>query len=63
MRVNEDEETASFYDYIASWDFVKFDTHCGGFGYLEADISQDCYVDFVDFAMFGEHFLHQCGAN
>lgn len=40
-----------FSEYVARWDFVKFDTHCGGFGYLPEDLNHDCYVDMKDLEM------------
>ena len=48
-----------FSEYVARWDFVKFDTHCGGFGYLPEDLNYDCYVDFLDFAMLANHWLEE----
>ena len=48
-----------FSEYVARWDFVKFDTHCGGFGYLPEDLNCDCYVDFLDFAMLANHWLEE----
>ncbi len=44
-------------EYHTQWDFVKFDTHCGGFGYLPADISRDCYVDMLDLEILAEQWL------
>jgi len=46
-----------FFQYLARWDFVKFDTHCGGFGYLPGDLNQDCYVDMLDMKVLAEHWL------
>lgn len=43
--------------YRARWDFVKFDTHCGGLGHLWSDFSGDCKVDFVDFAILASYWL------
>ncbi|MFA7484885.1 MAG: dockerin type I domain-containing protein, partial [Phycisphaerae bacterium] len=50
-------ESFPFESYYSRWDFVKFDKYCGGFGYLAGDLSQDCYVDFSDFAMLAGHWL------
>lgn len=44
-------------DYYADWDFVKFDTHCGGFGYLPEDLDQDCFVDMNDLKVLAEVWL------
>jgi len=51
------EEYLPYIDYRAKWDFVKFDTHCGGFGYLPQDLNHDCYVNMFDLAMLVEQWL------
>jgi hypothetical protein len=56
MKANKDK-TEWYYEYLLQWDFVKFDTHCGGFGYLPEDLNRDCYVDFLDFAMLAGQWL------
>jgi len=56
MRANV-SETEWFYEYLAQWDFVKFDTHCGGFGYLPEDINRDCYVNEFDLEMLAGQWL------
>jgi hypothetical protein len=43
--------------YNVRWDFVKFDTHCGGFGYLPEDLNHDCYVDINDLGALAEQWL------
>ena len=43
--------------YLAQWDFVKLDTFCGGFGYLNADFNYDCYVDFGDMEIMAGNWL------
>jgi len=43
--------------YIVRWDFVKFDTYCGGFGYLPEDLNHDCYVDEFDLGMLAGQWL------
>lgn len=58
IRVNADEE-AQLPQCRTQWDFVKFDAHCGGFGYLPADFDRDCDVDFVDFAVLSGYWLEQ----
>jgi len=46
-----------YIEYYAQWDFVKFDTHCGGFGYLWEDLNQDCYVNMLDLEMLAGQWL------
>lgn len=50
-------ETEFFYEYLARWDFVKFDTYCGGFGYLWEDLNLDCYVDMRDLEILAGQWL------
>jgi hypothetical protein len=38
-----------FFQYKMWVDFARFDTHCGGFGYLDGDMNHDCYVDANDY--------------
>ncbi len=57
IRSNVTEVFKPYVEYRTRWDFVKFDTHCGGFGYLPEDLDRDCYIDFVDFAMLAGHWL------
>lgn len=56
MRANV-SEIEWFYQYLAQWDFVKFDTHCGGFGYLPEDLNYDCYVDMSDLKVLAGQWL------
>ncbi len=51
IRVNNGTE--DFIEYNSYWDFIKFDAHCGGFGYLAGDLNQDCYVTLADLAVLG----------
>ena len=44
-------------EYHSEWDFVKFDTYCGGFGYLPEDFDRDCYVDMSDLRLLAEAWL------
>jgi len=55
IRVNAADYT--YINYQAKWDVVRFDTHCGGFGYLPQDLDRDCYIDGVDLAMLVEQWL------
>ncbi len=55
IRANVSED--SFNQYWAQWDFVKFDTYCGGFGYMPEDLNRDCYVDMLDLGMLAEEWL------
>ncbi|MGB2808410.1 MAG: hypothetical protein WBC22_11750 [Sedimentisphaerales bacterium] len=45
------------FNYLAQWDFVKFDTYCGGFGYLPQDLNLDCYVDMLDLKVLAGEWL------
>ena len=56
MRVDE-TGTEWYFLYLAQWDFVKFDTYCGGFGYLPEDLNLDCYVDMLDLKLLSEQWL------
>lgn len=56
MRANV-SEIEWFFQYLAQWDFVKFDTHCGGFGYLPEDLNHDCYVDMLDLKVLAGQWL------
>jgi len=58
IKINEDISKPGL-PYWAQWDFVKFDTYCGGFGYLPEDLNYDCYVDFLDFAMLAGWWLEE----
>ncbi|MHC4068280.1 MAG: dockerin type I domain-containing protein [Planctomycetota bacterium] len=55
MRANSSEMHLT--PYLVRWDFLKFDTHCGGFGYLPEDFNYDCFIDFRDFAMLGDVWM------
>jgi hypothetical protein len=55
IRVNAAGFT--YISYLAQWDVVRFDIHCGGFGYLPEDFDRDCYIDGVDLGMLIEHWL------
>lgn len=57
MEVNKVEGTALWVYYRARWDFVKFDTHCGGFGYLPQDLNHDCFVNINDLGALAEQWL------
>lgn len=56
MRANV-SEIEWFFQYLAQWDFVKFDTRCGGFGYLPEDLNHDCYVDMLDLKVLAGQWL------
>ncbi len=55
MKVNSDETHIT--KYLVRWDFVKFDTHCGGFGYLAEDLDCNCYVDINDLGTLANNWL------
>lgn len=57
IRANTTASTPYYISYLVRWDFVKFDTHCGGFGYLPEDISRDCYVNEFDLEMLAGQWL------
>src|SRR4030042_1018361 len=51
--------TEWFFRFLAQWDFVKFDTYCGGFGYLPEDLNLDFYVDLLDLKLLAEQWLDE----
>ena len=55
LRANMSE--TSYVDYRTQWDFVRFDTYCEGFGFLQGDINLDCYVDWLDLEMLAGQWL------
>jgi hypothetical protein len=55
MRANKNATHAT--KYLVRWDFVKFDTHCGGFGYLWEDLNLDCDVNMLDLEMLAGQWL------
>jgi len=57
LAVRTNKNNSPVVDYYADWDFVKFDTYCGGFGYLPEDFDQDCYVDMSDLRLLAEAWL------
>lgn len=57
IKSNVTEAFKPYVEYRTRWDFVKFDTHCGGFGYLPQDLNRDCYIDFFDFAILAGRWL------
>jgi len=57
MRVNVDGEPSVAYH--ARWDFLAFDAHCDGFGYLIGDLDHDCYIDMFDLKLFAEQWLQE----
>jgi len=56
LRVNQYDEWGPI-SYYTMWDLVRFDTHCGGFGYLAQDFARDCYIDELDLAVLAEQWL------
>ncbi|MBA7683850.1 hypothetical protein ES703_92235 [subsurface metagenome] len=56
IKINEDISKPGL-PYWAQWDFVRFDTHCEGYGYLWGDFNYDCYVDISDFKMLAYKWL------
>lgn len=56
LRVNQDDWLNPV-SYYTKWDLVRFDTHCGGFGYLSQDFARDCYIDGLDLAVLARQWL------
>jgi len=54
---NVDESWSNPVVYRVSWDVVRFDVYCGGFGYLPGDLNLDCYVDFLDYGILADKWL------
>jgi hypothetical protein len=59
IRANAQAPTPYYMWYIARWDFLKFDTHCGGFGYLPSDTDKNCYCDpnILDIVGLSDYWL------
>jgi len=57
IKSNVTETSFPYVEYRARWDFVKFNAHCGGFGYLPEDLNYDCYVDMKDLEMLVGQWL------
>jgi len=49
--------STTYINHIARWDFVKFDTYCGGLGYLPFDFDRNCYVDIDDMQILADEWL------
>jgi hypothetical protein len=58
LRADVNETTTNI-TYYTDWDFVRFNVHCGGFGFLAGDFSRDCYVDECDLKMLAENWLDE----
>ena len=57
LAIRIDTAETSYWQDWAQWDFIRFDTHCEGFGYLPADLNYDCYVDWFDLELLVEQWL------
>ncbi len=57
IRSNITETSKPLIEYQATWDFIKFDTYCGGLGYLAHDFDRDCYVDIYDMQILAAEWL------
>lgn len=57
MKANATTSEPYWIQYILRWDFVKFDTYCGGLGYLPHDFDRDCYVDIYDMQILAAEWL------
>lgn len=58
IRADVNEATTNI-KYYTDWDFVRFNLHCGGFGFLPGDFNRDCYVDMNDLEMLAEVWLDE----
>ncbi len=63
LAMKSDIDEYPYLQYWAQWDFVKFDAHCGGFGYLPEDLDQSCYVDMNDLKILAERWLTEKPSN
>jgi hypothetical protein len=61
IRANTTLSEPYYYWNFARWDFIKFDTVCGGAGFLPADLTRDCVVDINDLKAFAEGWLDPNG--
>ena len=61
IRANTTVSTPYYFSNIARWDFIKFDTVCGGAGFLPADLTRDCVVDINDLKVFADGWLDPNG--
>jgi hypothetical protein len=52
-------EALPFAEYFAWFDFIRFDTHCEGYGYLDSDFNHDCFVNFIDYGMLANHWMDE----
>jgi len=59
VGIQSNVEGTAFYQCFTQWDFVRFDTHCQGFGYLRADLNYDCYVDWPDLEILAQEWLEE----
>jgi hypothetical protein len=50
-------QTTTTIKYYTDWDYITFDLHCGGNGFLDTDFNRDCSVDFNDFAFIADNWL------
>ena len=57
LRANPAGAGYTVVDYRAKWDYVRFNTHCGGYGYLPEDLNNDCTVDTGDVKILARQWL------
>jgi hypothetical protein len=57
MVVNQTE--SPFAEYHARFDFIRFDAHCEGYGYLDSDFNHDCFVNFIDYGMLANLWMEE----
>ncbi len=58
LRADVNEVTTSI-KYYTDWDFIRFDLHCGDFGFLDGDFTRDCYVDANDLRILAQVWLQE----
>jgi len=58
IRINEDIPSPVV-AYHAKWDFLRFDAHCEGYGYLPEDFDHSCYIDMGDLVILAGRWLNE----
>jgi hypothetical protein len=57
LRVMVDEAVPLWIQYQVAWDMLRFDSNCGGFGYLPHDLDHDCYINMYDAMILADEWL------
>jgi hypothetical protein len=45
--------------YTVRWDFLRLDTHCESYGYLDSDFNHDSFVNFIDYGILANHWMEE----